>query len=170
MQFLLALFRKARHSAVYRWLLNRLLWRIIPFNRPHRFRITRVGDDEIEIHMPYRRRNFNHLRGLHACGLATVAEYATGLLLISNLDPTRYRIIMKSLAMEYHFQGRMEGVVRFSLTREWIAEHVTGPLEERESIVIEPEVGVYDVDGNHLATGRFAWQIKRWDRVRTPQS
>ena len=27
MRYLLALFGKARHSAFYRWLLNRLLWR-----------------------------------------------------------------------------------------------------------------------------------------------
>src|ERR1041384_3861909 len=98
---------RARTSAFYRSVLNWALDRMIPFNRPHGFKILEVTDHGLKVLLPYRKRNLNHIRGLHACALATVSEFTTGFLLVSRLDSRKYRIIMQRLEMDYHYQGKM---------------------------------------------------------------
>ena len=79
---------------------------MIPFNKPHGFRIVEIGDYHIKLQLPYKRRNLNHIRGLHACALATLSEFTTGLLLISKLGFDTYRIIYNACEMDYHYQAR----------------------------------------------------------------
>ncbi|MCS6975292.1 MAG: DUF4442 domain-containing protein, partial [Cyclobacteriaceae bacterium] len=97
---------RARQSSFWRAILNLLLNRLIPFNRPHGFTIEKLGDNFLQIRLPYRRSNFNHIKGLHACALATLAEFTTGFMLVQKLDARKYRLIMKKLEMMYHFQGK----------------------------------------------------------------
>ena len=52
---------KAAHSPFYLWLLNRGVNRMVPFNRPHHFQVTRVTEDSLHINVPYRAFNFNHI-------------------------------------------------------------------------------------------------------------
>lgn len=167
MNRLFPLLEKARSSAFYRWVLNVVLLQAVPFNRPHRFKILTLTTNSIEIKMPYRRSNFNHIRGLHACGLATVSEYATGLLLISRLDPAQYRLIMKSMRMEYHYQGKMDGYARFQIDEDWLQQEVLKRLRDEDAILIEPQVSIFDGENNHLCTGHITWQIKAWAKVKT---
>src|SRR5687767_1107624 len=101
---------KARQSPFYRWLLNWSLDRMIPFNKPHGFRIVEIGDYSLKTRIPYKKKNFNHIRGLHACALATISEFTTGFLLISKLDGTKYRLIMQRLEMDYQYQGKMDAI------------------------------------------------------------
>jgi acyl-coenzyme A thioesterase PaaI-like protein len=158
---------KAKHSSFYLWLLNRSLNRMIPFNKPHGFEVVEIDDYRLKTRMPYRRSNFNHIRGLHACGLATISEFTTGFLLISSLDMKKYRIIMQRLEMNYHYQGKMDATAEFIISKEWLQENVIGPLEKQEAVVVPCEVKIHDVQGNHLTTGTIFWQIKDWARVRT---
>ncbi|GIL23375.1 MAG: hypothetical protein BroJett042_18880 [Bacteroidota bacterium] len=76
---------KARYSGFYRWLLNIALDRMVPFNKPHGFKVIELEEYRLKTSLPYKRRNFNHIRGLHACGLATLSEFTTGFLLLSAL-------------------------------------------------------------------------------------
>ncbi len=92
---------KASQSAFYLWLLNMGLQRAVPFNKPHRFRIQKIEKGKVEIKLPFIRKNQNHIKGLHACSMATLAEYSTGLTLLSCLDPKKYRLIMQKIEMEY---------------------------------------------------------------------
>ncbi len=162
------LIEKAKRSRFWLWLLNLILSRIIPFNWPHRLRILKITDDSIEIKIPYRRSNLNHLKGLHACILAAASEYAMGLFLMSQLDPDRYRLIIQSLQVSYHFQGQRDSIVRFSLQRDWLEQEVVTPLKRMEAVVVSTEAKVFDTQGNHLCTGRVDWQIKHRDRIKTP--
>ena len=73
----------ARGSKFGLYKLNLGLGFVIPFNRPHRIRIREVGQDFVKTVIPYRRKNFNHIKGIHACGLATAAEFASGFHLLS---------------------------------------------------------------------------------------
>src|SRR5688572_29492751 len=98
MKQLLFIFRKAKRSSFFRWLLNLLLGYAIPFNKPHRIRITAIHDDGVSVRLPYRRRNLNHLKGIHACALATTAEYTSGIALLTAIG-TDYRLIMKNLSV-----------------------------------------------------------------------
>jgi hypothetical protein len=161
------LLQQAETSSFYRWLLNRGLGYTIPFNRPHGFEILEISAQHLKILLPYRRSNFNHIRGIHACALATVSEFSTGLLLIKRLDPSKYRLIMQRLEMDYHYQGKMDAIANFVLDDKWLSENIVEPLKEKDSVVITCEVNIHDIAGNHLTTGKVYWQIKDWQKVKT---
>lgn len=158
---------KARTSSLHLSLLNLALNRIVPFNKPHGFRIIEIGDDHIITLIPYRKRNLNHIKGLHACALATLSEFTTGLLLLTRLDGSKYRLIMQRLEMDYHYQGKMDAMATYSITKETIRQQILEPLETGDSVVIVCEVKIHDREGNHLTTGRVHWQVKDWGKVRT---
>lgn len=159
--------QKAKTSSFYRKILNWSLNRMIPFNKSHDFKIVEVGDFRIKTLIPYQKSNFNHIRGLHACALATISEFTTGFLLLSSLDMKKYRIIMQRLEMDYHYQGKMNATAEFAISQEWINEKVINPLQTQESVVIPCEVKIHDEKGNLLTTGKVFWQVKDWSRVKT---
>ena len=159
--------QKAKHSSFYLMVLNWSLNRMIPFNKPHGFKIVEIGDYRLKTLMPYRKSNFNHIRGLHACGLATISEFTTGFLLLSSLDMKKYRIIMQRMEMNYHYQGKMDATAEFVISKEWLDNHVMKPLQTQESVVVPCEVKIHDTKGNHLTTGTIFWQFKEWTKVKT---
>ncbi len=158
---------KAKSSSFYLWLLNSGLNSMIPFNKPHGFKVVEITDTSIKTKLPYKRGNFNHIKGLHACALATLSEFSTGFLMISRLDPKKYRIILKTLEMEYHYQGKMDGFGTFEINDQWLDEKIYNPLKENESTVVICEIKIHDTEGNHLTTGKVHWQVKSWDKVKT---
>lgn len=159
--------QKAENSAFWNWILNYVLLRTIPFNKPHGFWVEKLNKNKAEISVPYKKSNFNHIRGIHACALATVSEYATGLLLLSNLDSGKYRIIMKEMNIQYFYQAKMDVKAVFELDSNWIQNHVIIPLENQDSIVVSPQISIYDTNKNHISTATIHWQIKKWDKVKT---
>jgi acyl-coenzyme A thioesterase PaaI-like protein len=165
-----ALVQKAKTSSFYLTILNWAMNRMIPFNKPHGFKIVEIGENHLKTHIPYQRKNFNHIRGLHACALATISEFTTGFLLISKLDPKKYRLIMQKLEMEYHYQGKMGATAEFSAPEEWLRATIFDPLKEREAVLIICEIKIHDEKGNHLTTGKVHWQIKDWTKVKTKVS
>lgn len=159
--------KKAEHSGFYRFLLNQGLAFTIPFNRPHGFRIIKISHDQVTTFIPYRRRNLNHIKGLHACAMATLSEFTTGFLLIQRLDMKKYRIIMQKIEMEYHYQGKTSATATFKVTDQWMREKVEEPLKNQDAVVVNCEVKLYDKQQHHLTTGQVYWQIKPWDKVKT---
>jgi acyl-coenzyme A thioesterase PaaI-like protein len=162
-----ALLKKAETSSFYKWVLNLALNRMIPFNKPHGFKVVEVSKSRLRILLPYKRKNFNHIRGLHACALATVSEFSTGFLLVSNLDAKKFRLIMQRLEMDYHYQGKMDAYAEFSISDQWLENNIYQPLVGKESVVVNCEVRIHDSKGNHLTTGHVHWQIKDWNKVKT---
>ena len=158
---------KAKHSAFWRWVLNLALDRMVPFNSPHKFQVVEFGDHNLKALIPYRRSNFNHIRGLHACALATISEFATGFLLLSRLDKKKYRLIMQRIEMDYHYQGKMDAYAEFRTSDEWFQQQIILPLKSQESVIVPCLVKIHDVKGNHLTTGKVFWQIKDWEKVKT---
>lgn len=161
------LLKKAKHSPFYLRILNWSLDRMIPFNKPHRFRITEIGDYHIKTKIPYRKSNFNHIRGLHACALATISEFTTGFLLVSKLDAKKYRLIMKRLEMDYHFQGKMDAFAEFNVSETWFDDKIYKPLKTQESVEVKCEVKIHDEKNNLLTTGQVYWHVKDWQKVKT---
>lgn len=159
--------QKASRSSFYMKLLNMGLWKKIPFNKPHGFRITRILEHGFEITMPYKRNNLNHIKGLHACGLATLSEYVAGITLLRKIGATEYRLIMESLQMKYFYQAKMDVSVQFELDDAWVEEQVKKPLQTQDAVMVDLNVQVYDAQNNHICTGTTRWQVKRWDKVRT---
>ena len=158
---------KAKHSSFYLRLLNWSLNRMIPFNKPHGFKIISIGDYHLKTQIPYQRRNWNHIRGLHACALATISEFTTGFLLVSKLDGKKYRLIMQRLEMDYHYQGKMNATAEFSVSEKWFEDNIYVPLRINDAIIIPCEIKIHDDKGNHLTTGKVFWQIKNWNKVKT---
>ncbi len=140
---------------------------MVPFNRPHKFQVVELTDYHLKALIPYRKSNFNHIRGLHACALATISEFATGFLLLSRLDAAKYRLIMQRIEMDYHYQGKMDAFARFDISDQWLDEKIISPLQTGDAVVVPCEVKIHDVKGNHITTGKVFWQIKDWQKVRT---
>jgi acyl-coenzyme A thioesterase PaaI-like protein len=159
--------QKAQHSGFYRWILNRSLDQMIPFNKPHGFAVVEIDDFRLKTIIPYKRRNFNHIRGLHACALATISEFTTGFLLVSKLDPKKFRLIMQKLEMNYHYQGKMDAYAEFTISQEWLETKIFNPLKSNDAVVVPCEIKIHDSQGNHLTTGNVYWQIKDWSKVKT---
>lgn len=167
MKHFTTLITKARHSAFYRAILSFMLGYIVPFNRPHGFKVLAVTPQGLTVKLPYHRANRNHLRGLHACALATLAELTTGTTLLMLLDSRRYRLILQELRMEYHYQGRSAAVAIFDAPQEWLNEKVIEPLNHTQKITVPCIIKLYDAQQNHLATGTVYWQLKDWKFVKT---
>ena len=162
-----SLLGKARHSSAQRWLANFLLPWLIPFNRPHGFRVVPLKDGGMSVELPYWRINRNHIRGIHACALATAAEFCSGLALLEVLDARRYRLIMKSLHMDYHYQAKRDAVAVYIPDRQALEASTRSLADGAAAVLHEAVVEVHDAGGAHLATGRITWQVKAWEQVRT---
>ena len=158
---------QAKTSAFGLKKLNFGLARMIPFNKPHRIKITKIEDDLVETIIPYRKKNLNHIKGIHACGLATCAEFASGFLLVSKLDPKKYMLIMQSLEMEFHYQAKSDVKAMFKADDQWINENIITPLASSEKTNVKCEIPLYDSEQNHVATAHTNWQIKDWAKVKT---
>ncbi len=158
---------KAKHSSFWLWVLNQAHARQVPFNRSHHFEIVEFTDTHIKVRVPYRRSNLNHIRGLHACALATLSEFATGFLLLSRLDASKYRMIMQRIEMDYHYQGKMDAFAEFAVPDAWMHEMILDPLSAADAVVVPCVVKIHDAHGNHLTTGKVYWQFKNWSKVKT---
>ncbi len=158
---------KAAGSSFYTWLLNRVLSRAIPFNAPHHFKVISITPEFTEIALPYRRSNMNHVNGIHACALATLCEFTVGMTLVSKISELKYRIILKNIRMEYHYQAKMNVTAKFSLPEALLQSKIIEPLETADAIFHEFEIPVYDSANNHICTGFVNWQVKKWEKVST---
>ena len=161
-----ALLNGARQSAWKRRLLNFILPKLIPFNAPHGFKVIPQKDGGIRVRIPYWRINRNHIKGTHACALATGSEMCAGLSLLERLDPKKHRLIMRTLHMEYHYQAKKHAHA-FAKPSDADMEQILREMEDKGVAEYASTVQVKDTDGNLLATGTVTWQVKDWNKVRT---
>jgi hypothetical protein len=160
--------QKAKEGSKFHlWLLNTTLQRMIPFNKPHGITVRSLSDYSLQTYYPYKTKNLNHIKGLHACGLATLSEFTTGLLLTFILDPKRYRLIMHSMNVEYHYQGKTDAIADYTITKEWLEKEVLIPLNTDEKVLVETKVQTKDKNGEVLCTAQINWHIKNWKKVKT---
>ena len=160
------LLQKARNSKWNMWILNWKLHQLIPFNKPHNIRVTEIMDDGVTISAKFKKANKNHINGIHACLLATISEYATGLTLLSKLPSKQYRLILKSIAIEYHYQAKSDVSATFTITHDQMND-ILNRLKNTEKTLEEVTVHVYDLSHNHICTTKVNWQLKNWDAVKT---
>jgi acyl-coenzyme A thioesterase PaaI-like protein len=158
---------RAQKSKFWLWVLNKALHRLIPFNAPHNIRLVEIGEQGVKSMIPYKRLNLNHIKGIHACGLATVAEFTSGLVLLRNLNPADYRLIMESIEVKYHFQAKSSAIASFEITKERVQNEIIEPLKTEDAVFVRCEIPVHDADQNLLCTVYTNWQIKSWKKVKT---
>lgn len=147
-------------------LLNRFGKWIIPFNRPHRLRVLELDDAHCKTMIPYRRLNWNHLKGVHAAAIVTIGEFTAGVLLLWNFGVSKYRLILSRLEVEYHYQGKthLNAVALFDVSQK---EKYLQSLQEGEAVRIEMQTEIKDLQDNLVATVRTSWQLKPWKAVQT---
>ena len=158
--------KKAEHSQFKLWMLNRFLMRLIPFNAAHSIQIKEILPDAIVTSVPYQRRNWNHIKGIHACCIATVGELSAGLQLMRDFDATKYRLIMANLSVDYHYQAKKNLRAMTTISKEEIAlaQEVLGK-NGKTMIVITTKIK--NSDDEDIATVLTTWQIKPWKSVKT---
>jgi acyl-coenzyme A thioesterase PaaI-like protein len=147
--------------------LNFLLLRFIPFNRPHGLKVIYISDNEVKVKIPYWRINQNHLKGIHACCLATAAEYCSGFLLLQKLGMKNYRLIMESMEVSYKYQGKTAAIASFSIEEEDFQQNLLEPLKKDGLVYKKCVIKVHDEKMNLLCESQTNWQIKSWKQVKT---
>lgn len=148
------------------FLLEKFFNLAISFNTPHGFKFKKISDTEVRVLLPHKFLNLNHLNGLHACALATVGEYAAGLLVAKNFGIGKYRLIMGKMEVEYFYQGRFDVIGSAKLSKEEI-EKYKAELEENGIINIPMLTKIEDEKLNHIADVTTHWQLKSWETVKS---
>jgi len=132
---------------------------VIPFNRPHRIAIASLTEDACTARLPFRRRNLNHLGTMHACALATVAEYASGLCVLSVLGVGNHRLIMSNLSVAYVRRAQSACLATATLdkaTRAWLVRE----LNEFGKAQFDLVSHVTDAGGEEVAVATMTWHVK----------
>lgn len=166
MEKLFQLIKKSEHSKKYLWLLNRIMNHTVRFNKPHGFQVIKIAPDFVQTFAPYHKKNFNHVRGIHACAIATVGELAAGLLLMNHFSPKEYRVIMSNIHIDYHYQAKKNITATATIAaseKENVMQRLKDLQKTTQMIVTE----IKDDDHQAIATVQSTWQIKAWKDVQT---
>jgi len=139
--------------------MSRLMQEVIPFNRPHRLTVKSLSDERCEVVLPFRRRNLNHVGTMHACALATAAEYASGLCVLSAFGVGRIRLVMADLKMAYSRRGDSSCVAEAKLPSDVLAE-VQKKLKAEGRCAFELHSEVRDADDEVVAEAQITWHLK----------
>ncbi|MCB0279067.1 MAG: DUF4442 domain-containing protein [Calditrichaeota bacterium] len=167
LNYVRSLLKKSQHSAFNLWLLNRVFRFSIPFNSAHKLRISKVEPELIETVAPNKRRNKNHINGMHACCIATISEFAAGVSFLNRLDPSKYRFILSDLNIHYSYQGKTACRAVAKLSNQDLEEKIMKPLSESDAVLYEQTSEVFDGNDQLIATCKTTWQIKDWSKVKT---
>jgi acyl-coenzyme A thioesterase PaaI-like protein len=146
--------------------LNKALMLGIPFNAPHGFKILEATDTHVQVALPNRKLNHNHLGGIHACAIATAGEFSAGISLLSTFGMAKCRIIMSELNVKYTYQGRTD-LTATCKKAQVNTEALAQTLDEKGQFIQTMVTQVLDKHGKDVATVTTTWQVKIWEKVRT---
>ena len=159
--------KRAADSRFYLFLLNKIMAFAVPFNGPHRIRIEKIDSGHATVCLPFIRRNRNHVGSVHACALATLCEFTSGIAIMTFLPADRYRIVLKSLQMDYHYLAKGEVFCKHDIfASDFMREHQQH-LESGAPLIYETTADIFDRQGSRICTGKATWQIKSWQSVKS---
>jgi len=97
--------------------------------------------------------------------MATVGEYAAGLVLIRNFPVGENRIIMKKLEITFFLQAKeaLKGVSTFESSRKELAKK---ELMQNSFCEIPMETSLYNKKGELIAKVQTVWHLKNWEKVK----
>jgi len=90
-----------------------------------------------------------------------------GFLLLTKLDPAKYRLIMAKLDADYFYQAKADNIAEAQVSNERLHRKVISPLQRSEQTTIVLTTEVLDVSNHRIASVKTTWQVKRRDKVRT---
>lgn len=146
--------------------LNQAVRFMVPFNAPHGFRILKLADEEVQIQLPFKRKNLNHVKGIHAAALVTLGEFCAGLSLMKALPISKYRVILSKLSAEYLYQAKTNVTGNISISPEQIAK-IKSEMISNGKTNIDLETVITDQNQNIVSKVQTTWQIKSWEQVKT---
>jgi acyl-coenzyme A thioesterase PaaI-like protein len=128
-----------------------LLGKIVPMVGTARLHFDEVSSQRVVVTIRNRRRVQNHIKGVHAAGMALLAETATGFCVGMNLPDDKLPLI-KTLHVDYlkRAQGDMKAVAQ--LTPEQIEQILT--LDKGEVTV---PVTITDESGQEPISCQMVW-------------
>jgi acyl-coenzyme A thioesterase PaaI-like protein len=141
--------------------MDRLMRVALPFNRPHRISVAAVTPDAVEVGLPWRRSNQNHLGGMHACAIATALEFASGASVMIEVGMRDYRIIMSRIEVDYLAKPKGNCVAKASRNTPEV-KGLSGVLEGEGVARITLVSDLYDAQGDHCAQAHVHWHLKVW--------
>ncbi|KLT72209.1 hypothetical protein PL75_09375 [Neisseria arctica] len=138
---------------------TRLMGRFVPFLSTAGLRFEQLSRESVRVSIRNRRAVQNHIKGVHACAMALLAETATGFAVQMNV-PDDKLILLKSMNIQYvkRSVGNMHAVARIS--DEMAARLQT---EERGNFVVPCEVGDESGEPPVLVEMVWAWVPKKHD-------
>lgn len=158
---------KASRSSTHLFLLNIALSFKIPFNKPHGFRIHSIDNDKLSVRIPFKKKNFNHIKGIHACALATAGEFVSGLSLLRYINPAEYRMILQSIHVNYLYQAKMEAFAKIELSKDFVDQTIIKPLQSQDAVTVQLVSEIFDREQNKLCDCTTVWQVKPWNKIKT---
>lgn len=99
--------------------------------------------------------------------LSTASEYCSGLLILRLLGTKDYRLIMRSIKTDYHYQAKTAIDAVFELSDSEFQNKVFDPIEHDGVVNFDCTINTFDKDKNHISTTVCDWQIKKWEKVKT---
>ena len=133
---------------------------VVPFNRPHRIRVVELAAEQCKVALPWRRRNLNHVGTMHACAMATAAEYASGLCLMNAMEHDKVRLVMANLNITYPRRAQSECMAVAKLDRQHFADILAQlDKEGRGAFVLKAQVK--NTDNEVVASAEITWHLKR---------
>jgi acyl-coenzyme A thioesterase PaaI-like protein len=154
---------KVTISKVRRRMLDVLLNIGIPFNRWLGMRLLQVSEESVVVASPDTVLRQNHVGGAHACALALIGEYAAGVLVAQHYSFDEYRIIIGSLDVQYHKQGRGPLVGTVSAPEIW-------PKLTQGEAWVEMKTEITNSKAEVVAVCTTKWQVKAWSKVQSHRS
>lgn len=146
------------------WLFGRIMQEVIPFNRPHRISVLEVSAKGCKVFLPDRRRNRNHLGTMHACAIATAAEYVSGLNVVQACDMSEFRLIMSKIVVDYIRRPNGSCIAESSLSKSDL-NLINKRLDAEGVAKFSMLSTVTDSKNETVAKATIHWQVKSWEKV-----
>ncbi len=136
---------------------TRLMGRFVPFLATAGLRFEHISRETVRVSLRNRRPVQNHIKGIHACATALLAETATGFAVQMNI-PDDKLILLKSMHIQYtkRAEGNLYAVAR-------ISDDMAARLqtEERGNFSVPCEVGDESGEAPVVVEMVWAWVTKK---------
>lgn len=144
---LLSLWGRLSRRPAGPWLFMRAVSRMVPYTGALGCRVESLAAGRATVSLRERRRVRNHLRSIHAVALVNLGEFATGLAVLTALEPG-VRGIVTELSARYHAKARGRIEARCVVEGRWSAGEVA-----------EAVAHLTDASGVEVATIRAVWKL-----------
>ncbi len=149
---MLSLWGRLGTSPAGRWLYSRLVGWYIPYTGSIGCVIERLEPGHAIVRLPYRRKIRNHLNSVHAIALANLAEFSTGLAVLSGMPSGQNGILV---GIDVSYEKKARGVI----TAECRTELPDYSSSNAERIEVPVETVIRDGAGEVTTRAVARWLI-----------